>query len=243
MELILKDIVTISGRVATILMLVPLMYSIIYLKNSDKALKIMQLFCFIRFIISILTQSIIWIIKTNKDVFIPILNFLDIHNMNFISILAHLSNFSILGWYFSVVIINKKTSQIIISISILLFVTSLLNYFFVQGYKDHNVFNSTSSNIFCFILPSIHLWFLYLIDSKVQLYKNPYFWVSFGLIIPNLFGLLTSIISKKLHDTDLVLYYQVDIVYILLQIIGYFFISKGFYYARYTKYMPKATQQ
>lgn len=237
----LNEISILMGKIATICMLIPIIFALYNNKYLNTIIKIMLWFCIIRFIVSLLNIIIIWATRTYRDFFIPILNSLDIHNMNFISILAHLNYFGLLGWYFSLVIQNKKIKKIIQLVSIFLFFASIINFLFIEGYKNHNVFNSTSANIFCFLLPLIHLWFIFNEDSIVPIVKNPYFWISLGLIIPNLTGLITSIIGKKLAQTNLALYLQVDIGYAVLQILGYLLIAVGFYYARYTKYLPQNT--
>ena len=47
--------------------------------------------------------------------------------------------------------------------------------------------------------------------------------------------------ARKAGATDMALYYKIDIVNSFVQIIGYFLITVGFYYARYTKYLPQKT--
>ena len=237
----LNRLIVFLGKVATVAMILPIIVAIANFRYLNRPLKIIFWFSIFRLFVSLITQFIIWVVSTYQNYFVPILNRWDIHNMSFISILAHLNNFGLLGWYFSLIIEDKKIKYIIRLISVFLFITAIINYIFIEGYKSPNVFNSTSSNIFCFLLPLIHLWFLYGEDSKVPIAKNPYFWISLGLIIPNLTGLITSIIGKKLKQTDPALFFQVDIGYAVLQIFGYLLIAIGFYYARYTKYLPQKT--
>ncbi len=240
-QLFLNLISIYLGRIATMAMIIPIFMAIVKFSYCNKPLKILFAFSSARFISSVFIQILIWATVTYRNFFLPIFYQFDIQDFNFTSILAHVINFSLLGWYFSLMIENKKFSLLIKQISILLFLSVIINYLFVEGYKVYNVFNSISSNIFCFILPLIHLWFIYKQDSKVPINKNPYFWISLGLLIPNLLGLITSIIGKKLRETDITLYLQVDIVYGVLQILGYLLIALGFYYARYTKYLSQKT--
>ena len=231
------------GQIAALVMILPILFAIVNLRYLNKALKLMFWFSLIRLIVSISVQIIIWCVNKYKDFFIPILKFLDINSLDCMSIFAHLNYFGILGWYFYLVMENRNIKSLVKGISISLFIAALVNYLFIEGYKVQSVFNSTVANIFCFVLPMIHLWYLYNQDSKVPISKNPYNWVSLGLVIPNLLGLITSLFGKKLEETDLTLYLQIEIAYSILQIIGYILITIGFYYARYTKYMPKPTTQ
>ena len=64
--------------------------------------------------------------------------------------------------------------------------------------------------------------------------------------IMNLNDLMIAIASindsiKKLSATDLSLFLKVDIASLILQVVGYSLIALGFYYARYTKYLPQKT--
>ena len=78
-------------------------------------------------------------------------------------------------------------------------------------------------------------------ESKVPLVKNTYFWISLGLIIPNLIGLFLHFTGKKIETTDKVLFVKLNMVHDLFQIVGFILIAVGFYYARYTKYLPQKT--
>jgi hypothetical protein len=237
----LNLLLKIISQIAVVAAIVPIAIGIINFKSLNKPLKVIFWFCIIRMSIIIFIQILYWGINYFKQTFKPILKALDITSMDFTSIFAQLNNFGLLGLYFSLVIPNKNVSIFIKRISVILFFGSILNYLFIEGYKNQSVYNSTSSNIFCFLLPCIHLWYIYREDIKVPLARNPYFWISFGLVIPNLLGLITSFIERKLNETDWTLFFKVEIIYSLVQIIGYLIVAIGFYYARYTKYMPKAT--
>ena len=237
----LNDILILMSNIATLVMLIPVIVAIINRQYLNKQLVILFWFCILRLLTSLSIQLVVELMIRYRSFFVPILKKFEITNMSFMAIITHLANFALLGWYFSLIIENKNIKRIIKMISIFLFMFAIINYLFIEGYKQPNVFNSTTSNVFCFILPLIHLWFVFREDSKVPIVKNPYFWISLGLVIPNLTGLITSMIGKKLAETDLALFLQVDIGYAVLQIMGYLLIAVGFYYARYTKYLPQKT--
>lgn len=238
---VLNDFLIILSKVATVTMLIPIIVASSNSKYLNIQLKVFYWFCIFRLFTSLFTQLVVELIYKYQSFFTPIIKRLGLQDMSFISILAHLGNFVLLGWYFSLIIENKKIKRIIKVLTFFLFFAAIINYLFIEGYKQKNVFNSTFSNLFCFVLPLTHLWFLFQEDTKVPIAKNPYFWISIGLVIPNLTGLITSIIGKKLTQTNIALSLQVDIGYAVLQILGYLLIAVGFYYARYAKYLPQKT--
>ena len=238
----LNHIDKLLGKIATIAMLIPIIIAFVKYLYLNKALKIMLWFCLMRFLVSLINVFIIWLVNSYKLFFEPILNKLDIHNMNFISILAFLNNFGFLGWYFYIVINKSKYADIVRILSIFLFTTALVNYFFIEGYKIPSIYNSTMSSIFCFTLPLIHLWFIFNENTKVLINKNPYFWLALGLFIPNLLIFIFALAGKKMNLTDNLLYLKVDIVSSIVQIIGFILVAIGFYYAHYTKYLPQQSR-
>ena len=237
----LNEINILMGKIATIAMIIPIILSILNYNYLNKALKIIFWFCLARIIVSLINVLIIWATGNYKSFFMPILNKLNIHDMNFIAILSVLSNFGLLGWYFYKVIENRKIASLVKVTSLFLFITAIINYLFIEGYSHQSVYNSTTSSIFCFLLPVVDLWFVYKQDNKVPIVKNPYLWVNLGLFVPNLLIFIFAIVGKKLSQTDLSSYRILDIASSGVQIIGYLFIATAFYYARYTKYLPQQT--
>jgi hypothetical protein len=234
----LNEILSLMGKIAVVAAILPILFGIINFRLLNKALKVLFWFCVIRLSVIVAIQIIVWAVNNYTDFFRPILTKLDIGSMDFMSVFAHLNNLIMLGIYFSIVIFDEKTRWGIKVLSIGLSLSVIINYLFIEGYKTQSLYNSTISNIFCFVLPCIHLWFIYGQSTKVPLYKNAYFWISLGILLPNLLGLIASFFGKKLDETDLTLFFMLDIGYCVLQIIGYLIIAFGFYFARYTRYLP-----
>ena len=149
-------------------MLIPIIVAVFNRKYLNKQLMIILLFSILRLFTSLLLQLIVELIIRYRSYFVPILKKFEITNMSFMAIIAHLGNFALLGWYFSLIIENKKIKQIIRITSVFLFLAAIINYFFFEGYKQPSVFNNTSSNIFCFILPLVHYGFSFM---KIQRYQ------------------------------------------------------------------------
>ena len=114
---------------------------------------------------------------------------------------------------------------------------ALINYLFIEGYLVYGVFNPTADAVFAFALPLIYLGYLYRLDTMVPLSKNPYFWISLGLVVPNLISLIFHFVGNKLLETDFILFAKLTIAKNGITVIGHILIAIGFYYARYVNFL------
>jgi hypothetical protein len=231
-----------SGKIVTISILIPLCIGLLKRKLLNYELKTFFLYIFLVLLINIIHQLFIYLVNSYTSFFLPYLNKWNVHDTNFLGILAYLNNFGILGWYFSHVMINYKIANVIKWISLVLFSIAIINYLFIEGFRVFGIFNPTASALFCFIIPLFHFWYLYQEESKVPLNRNPYFWIALGLLIPNIIGLFLHFAGEKIQETDFVLFCKISICRSIVAIAGQILFAIGFYYARYTKYMPKATE-
>lgn len=239
---ILNLVLRIVSKVAIITLLIPIVIALLNKKYWNSALKVIFYYIFFHFIIALLLQLIYYMIGAYKDFFVPILNRLHLTNMSFMTILAHLNIFILLGIYFTLVFKNKKVILLVKWVSYFFVISSIINYLFIEGYNVQSVYNSITSATFCFVFSSLHLWYIFSdTDSKIQLLKNPYYWISLGLLIPNIVNTFMYTIGKKLEESDRYMFLLSNIFSDTVQIIGYILIAIGFYYARYTKYLPQKT--
>ena len=241
MENYYNNLLILYGKIVAGFMLLPIFTSLFRRRNLNKNLKIFLTFCIIEILILLILQIINWATAKYSNFFIPILNKWNIHDTNFIAILAYLNHFGILGWYFYLVVPNEKVAKAVKLVSIFLFFAASINYLFIEGFREYGIFNPTASAIFCFTLPLVHLWYLFNEDTKVPITKNPYFWFSMGLLIPNMLGFFLHFAGEKIYGTDFILFCKVSIGKSFFSIIGQILLAIGFYYSRYTKYLPKNT--
>jgi hypothetical protein len=110
----------------------------------------------------------------------------------------------------------------------------------VEGHNVAGGFNSTVSALYCFLLPAAYMWYLYNQQSKVRLVENAYFWISLGLIVPNLLGLFLYFIGEVLYEENFNLYAQLFLTKSGIEIIAQGLTAIGFYHARKIKYIPSA---
>jgi hypothetical protein len=234
----LNKILTLAGEYGTVAICLPILFALFRWKYLNKVLKIFYWYCITKLIVSLLHQAFIWATGYFRDFAVEWLGKWHIENTNFMSILAYLTNFAFLGWYFYKVIPQEKIATSIRWLSIGLFVFAIIDYLFIEDFRSYGIFNPGASAIFCFILPLIHLWFLYREDSRVPLSKNPYFWIAMGLLIPNLVGCFLHFVGNGIYDADFTLYVKINVGKTCLSIIGQILLAIGFNYARYSQFLP-----
>ena len=108
---------------------------------------------------------------------------------------------------------------------------------FIDGYKGLGVVGPTTDAVFCFLLPAYFLWYNRNTPTVIPLKKIAYFWISLGLIVQNLFGLLFYYTGDKLQHTDFVLYVIGYIIKDCFDIFGLILFALAFYNAKYAKYL------
>jgi hypothetical protein len=238
----INNLLLILSKVAVVAMIITVAFSLFHKEYWNNALKIFYNYLVTSLIIALMLQLIFIILFKNQDYFIVVFKKYGLKDMSFISIFSHITIFYFLGEYFTLVLQSNLLTNKIKIIYKFLILACIINYLFIEGYQVQSVFNSITTALFCCILSCIHLWYLFNdLQTKVIINKNPYFWLCLGLLIPNLINLFSYTIGKKLENTDFKLFQISNIFNDSLQILGYFFIAVGFYYARYTKYLPQTT--
>lgn len=235
-EIYYNKILILFGRLNIASMILPIVIAIWMWKRLNKPLKVFLGYCVVTLLINLLEQMFIWSVDKYTDFWLPILRYWRIENTNFLQILYYLRDFTFLGWFYSILL--PLHSEIWVKrIAISLFFATLINYLFIEGYRVYGIFNPAIDAIFSFVLPLFYLWFLYQSFFHIPLYKNPYFWLSFGLIFINLLGLFLYFAGNKMQQTDFVLFAKVVIIKNCLEIIGRIILSIGFWYAPYVQHL------
>jgi hypothetical protein len=232
------QLIILLGKSTTFLMLISVFLALYKKKYLNKPLKIFFWYCIAKFAVNLLHQTLIWATGYFRDIAVPLLNKWHITDTNFMGILSYLSNFALLGWYFYCVIPHKKIAEGVRWLSTCLFIAAIIDYLFIGDFRDYGVFCPAASSIFCFVLPLIHFWFLYREETIVPLSKNPYFWISLGLLIPNLVGCFLHFTGSAIYSENFTLFTKISIGKMILEIIGQIFLAIGFYHARFSRFLP-----
>lgn len=232
------------GRVVIATMVIPIIAAMARWHFFTKKLKIFFFFCLVTFLLSITEIVLIWHVRKYYPTFWkPILTYLEIKDTNFFQILFHLRDFLLLGWFYSKVLAPQKVSNWVGKGAVILSAMSIVNYIFVEGYSEPGLFNPTADAVFSFVVPMIGLWYIYHGASKIDMYKNPVFWISIGLILPNLLGLFMFFTADFIQKEDFELYVKLMIFTNFFQIIGIILITIGFAHAYYMRFFyPESTK-
>jgi hypothetical protein len=230
-----------SAKILIGLQLIPIIVGLLRYSILNKPLRIFLTYSIVFFILDFLVQILIYLVYNNYDYFSPMVSYWQLKDFSFTSIFFYIIDFIFIGWFFYLVFKPLIFANYVKWISIILLVAVILNFLFFGGYKSLGVFNPTIVAIYNFAIPCIFMWYLFIQDSKIAISKNPYFWINLKLIIPNLITLILHFIGDKIEKTDSILFSQISLAKNGIWLLGLIFVTIGFYYARYTKYMPKAT--
>ncbi len=187
----------------------------------------------------LLMSLVTWASSTYQDYWAPILKRLGIDNTNFFAILGYCNTFILLGLYFSKVFPEVRFRAYILPLSWVLLAIASIDYFFVTGYNQYSSFSQTLVGFYILLMPMAHLWYLYRTSNKVPLNRNPYFWISMGLVLPSILSTWLELYGSKLYVANFILFCQVSFCSTFFYCAGQFLITVGFYYARYVQYLPQ----
>lgn len=227
------------GLYSLFFIIFPIIFGIKKYRTLDTALVYILLFIVFEAIIELFLQGLSWISSTYLNLWLSIADFLNIDSTNFLSIFAYVNHFIILGFYFYEVIQNRQMAKLILYVSWILMIIVTYDYFFITGHNNYSSFSQTLLSFYGLLMALLHLKYLYAENNKVPLNKNPYFWISMGLLFPNIMTIWLELFGSYLQEADFILYCQVSICYIVFYCIGMLLIARGFYFSRYAKYLPR----
>lgn len=239
-----NDILIFFSKIVSAVMIIPIIAALVKWQYLEKKLKIFFVFCVVTLAIALLEQLFFWSVKKHYNEFWrTILDYWGIKNTFFLQILPHTRDFFLLGWFFSAVLPSGKARYLVQYFSLLLGVSCIINYIFIEGYKIAGVFNPTTDALFSFLVPLLSLWYLFQRDTRIEMYKNPVFWISLGLLLPNLMGLFLFYTSDYLQENVFTLYVNLMLVKNFFEIIGIILLTIGFSHAYYMRFFyPTATK-
>lgn len=227
------------GLYSLFFIIIPIIFGIKKYRTLNKALVYILLFIVFEAIIELFLQGLIWISSTYLNLWLSIADLLNIDSTNFLSIFAYTNRFIILGFYFYEVLQNRQKAKLVLYASWLLMTIVTYDYFFITGHNNYSSFSQALLSFYGLLMALLHLKYLYTENNKVPLNKNPYFWISMGLLFPNIMTIWLELFGSYLQEADFILYCQVSICYIVFYCIGMLLIARGFYFSRYAKYLPR----
>jgi hypothetical protein len=198
----------------------------------NELLKIFWGYLATRFFLNLMMEVFIWGVVNYHDFWKPILTLYKIENTLFFNILFYLSNYIFLGIFYRK-LMNKKIYQICLKILIpLICIASVVIFILIDGYQNFGSVGPFMNGIYICALPIIYLWYLFIEQRKdISVYKNPYFWISIGLLIPHGIDLLFLLIANNLYNENFVLYCKSHIARNCFEIIAQLLFAMAFYFS------------
>lgn len=241
MEDQIQEYLILTGKIVTVCYMLPILIGIWRWSFLDKSLRLFFIYIVATFLLNALEQLFMWATRLSIHYYDlkPYLDYWEITNPMFMYILFYLKNALLLGWLYSTALASTpRISQRIGWVAVGLAAFELLSYFFIDGYKGYGNLNPTLDGIWCFALPMLYLWFMYKqTQITIPLTKNSFFWISFGLILTNLIGLLFFYTADKLYESDVVTYSIVFMIKNSTTIAAIVFYCIAFYRANYIRFI------
>lgn len=175
-----------------------------------------------------------------KPYILPIIKKIGIKDFNFTAPISYLIKFIFLGLFFRDLMAEKFWKTFFQWAVWVLVVFELVQVFVFKSYQGYDSLSSTVKNVFIIGGVGLFLYKFYHSDTgKISLVKNPYFWISLGLILPAFAEFFLEFIFTKLYQTDLEGFYKYYLVRNASQIIGFLLLIMGIWQAKYLRFLPK----
>jgi hypothetical protein len=233
-----NDLLTKFGQFLTVIMFITIIITVIKFKYFNKPLWIFFGYIVVTFLANLIEQMFIWSVNNYTSFWLPYLKKFDIDDTHFIQIISNLKNFLLIGWFYSE-LLGKKIGDYLWYFSVTLALFSVIDYFWITGYKAPGIIIPTIVGFFIVLTPMLYLWFFYNRDNRISIYKIPYFWFSIALIIAHLLGLLFYFVGEKVYKTDFILFVKISFLRNTITIIRSFVFAYGFWLAKYIRFLPK----
>lgn len=225
------------GRITIATMIIPVIVALFYKKQWNRPLRVAFIYCLLTFGINLFEQVIIWLINNYTAFFLPYLKRWSIGNTFFLIILYYLKNYLVLGWFYSLIFPIVPFNRYIIWAGRTLALVAIINHCFIEGFRDLGVFNPIINSVFMTVLPLLYLWVSQKHSSRIPLKKNPYFWISLGLLVPKVVVFFQDLAGDYIYGSDFILYVKVQTAVNSLEILGQVLIAIGFVHSRYARFI------
>jgi hypothetical protein len=233
-----NDIFILFSKITVMIMVIPIITAVINRKYLNKPLKIFLLYLIFALFFNLLEQFLVWYATKYIAVVRPYLDYWAIGDTSFLSILQYINDFVFLGLFYHIILGRNPYGKWVGWVSLMLLIACLTNYLFIEGYNVVGIFNPTADAIFIFSIAAFYLWHLYRTHLMLPLQKNPYFWISFGLIVPHVIGFFLSLVGDIASKEDFGLFVVMSVVRNCFLILAQVLFAIGFWQARYAQYLP-----
>ena len=224
------------GKIGLVIMLLPILVAFFRYKYLLLALRVFLWYLVFEVFFNVVEQVFIWLSIHHFEWIKPFVDLIKITDTSFFTITYQVNNFFFLGWFYYL-ILPKRVGIWIYRIAIALLLMVITNYLFIEGFRGFGVFNPNATSFFTFGVASFYLWYLYRDNLALPVNKNPYFWFSFGLIVPYLISAFFFMVIQDAFKEDFALFLVMSITKNFFLIIGQFLIALGFWYAPNARFL------
>lgn len=209
----LMDLASFFYQLANYFVIVPLIFGILYYKNSNTLLKILFIGLF-----ATLAQFLFFIIvKVNSSFFSA-----------YVVATIDVVTFTIL---FSETFRYKLSRALFLSTGFLVLLFIPFDYLFITGLNNFGI-STFIAKIFLLVTAFIIASQLFKINLEDRIFKQPIIWICFGLILNNLIGSF-DIFSVDVMSYSQSLVLQFYLIWALIKIIMYLFFSYSYYLSKH----------
>lgn len=225
------------AKITVLLCFIPIVVAIYRRKFLNEALLVFFTYKALSLSVNLFEQFIVWYSGEYFKTIEPYMNYFDIHDTSFIGIFFYVLTFIFVGKFYRILLGTSKHGKTIQWISYVLLFIAVVNYFFIEGYRVYGKFNPAAAAIFAFGTAVYYLSHLFRSNLALPIRHNPYFWLSLGVIVPNLIGVFLFLVGDVVHKED----YNLFVVFSSFKngflVIGQILMAIGFWNAPYAKYI------
>lgn len=225
------------ARITIVISIIPIVVALYRKSFLNKALSIFLTYKVTSLIVNLIEHSFIWYATAYYESIKDKLAYFGIQSTNFLAIFYHVLVFIFIGKFYRLLLGKVNHGKTILWISRSLLVLVIVNYLFIEGYKEYGKFNHAAAAIFMFGSATYYLYHLYKSNLSLPVSRNPYFWISVGIILPNLIGIFLHFVGDYLEDEDYYFFTALTSFKNIFLIISHLLAAIGFYYAPYTRFI------
>lgn len=231
-----EQLYNIVGDITFVFFAITILFGVFKWKSLGINITRFFYYTFAVFVYNGIEQIFIWSVKIYTSWWIPWLNKFSITDTNFMALYGRLIDIAfLLPFYFLILELNPRKNWRIAYWALLLI--CILIAIYIDGWRNYGTVNSIINRGLLIILPMAYFWKLYRQLPSLSLWKNPYFLISLGLLIPNLLSIVMSFIGDKLSATDYVLFIKVSLFRNFVSLIGQLLFIRAFLFARFEKFL------
>ena len=137
--------------------------------------------------------------------------------------------FMVLFFYFTVR--NRNIKVAILTIGLVIFTLSILDAFWITGYKNPNSISGSIETL-CVLIINIYCLIKLIQNHEKNLFSSPLFWANAAIFLNNSFPIFQQIFNEQLYLYSSDLFFQFDIFIKFILMIANIFYALAFWYAK-----------